>query len=505
MNGAGADHVGGFLVALEHAHAHSGGDRCAEGGGLAGCLVHLGLDAVDGGQHIGPQAAARAAAGEHHTADRCTAFLHDLGAGVQRISDAFIYRAGDMALVVIEGEAHQHAFGVGVPVGSAPAHEGGQEHYAFCAGLYLAGHVLHAGDAVETLVAGEQVLDRPVECRRTALHGAADVVGLAVHIEIVEDAALLVANGLYYLICLNEETKETEGIRIDHIEEIVITTEAGTPLQETEFRNTTLDGYMRMHPFLFAGKTVKASLKIPDDALGKLSDTFGNNITISFAESGFFRISLRCNEEDLFRWALLHSDMAEILTPQYLRNRLRTETEKLWERYCTTNEDQVDTIIKNAVDRNGVLIIQSRNLTGQMEQIPPNTLHYVDLRSNTGCSMSFLKEQSELVSLTVFNQPFDQPELLLGANKLETVRFINTGIKDISVLGKISTLQTVMLSERDADNIPGIENLKGKKVILSRQFAMKLDIKALKNAGIDISIQSLGKMIGVTRELMRKP
>ncbi len=322
--------------------------------------------------------------------------------------------------------------------------------------------------------------------------------------KIVTPYYLTATNGFYYLICLNEETKETEGIRIDRIEEIVITTEAGTPLQETEFRNTTLDRYLRTHPFLSAGRMVSASLKIAENALSDLFDTFGDHFTVSLVDSGFLTISLRCGEEDLFRWALLHSDIAEILAPQYLRNRLRTETENLWKRYITTDEDQVDAIIQSTSDRNGNLVIQGRDLTGQMEKIPPNTLHHVDLRRNTGCNMSFLKEQSELVSLTVFNQPFNQPELLLRAKKLQSVRLINTGIKDVSVLGRIPTLQDIVLSERDAEGIPGIENLKGKHVILLKQFAIKQDIQALMNMGIDIKVMSHGQIIGVTRETIHK-
>ena len=157
--------------------------------------MHLSGQAEYGCDHVRPQPAARAAAGQHQRAHRGVAFRHDLRHGVQRKGDALVDGPGDVPLVVIQREAHQTAPGVGIPIGGAPAHQRGQEHHALGAGLDLPGHVFHDGDVGGLPAAAQQVLEPPVEGRRTALHRAADVVIHAVHVHPVEDAGLGVQYG----------------------------------------------------------------------------------------------------------------------------------------------------------------------------------------------------------------------------------------------------------------------------------------------------------------------
>ena len=311
------------------------------------------------------------------------------------------------------------------------------------------------------------------------------------------------ANGFYYLIANNEDSGEIESIRIDRIDSVEkLVTTHGTPMRETEFRDTTLKKYMTSHPFLSSGKPVQAHVLIDEGCITDITDTFGDAIDILEMKDNRYTAAFYSTEEDLFRWALLHADHAIVLKPQHLRNRLRKAAKSLSLAYCVTNDDQVNAMVQKTADGYGILAIVSRDLTGQMGQIVPDSIQHLDLRNNTGCDMSFLKQQTKLVSITVSNQLFDHPDLLLSAPELEYVRLINTGMTDISVRGRLPLLKKVLLHERNSNCIKGLSELKGKEVIVSEDLAQNIDLDSLRAEGINIEALPLRKMIGACRETM---
>jgi len=320
---------------------------------------------------------------------------------------------------------------------------------------------------------------------------------------IVTPYYLASANGFYYLISHNEDSGEIDSIRIDRIDSVeTLDSNPGTPIRETEFRNTTLKKYMMSHPFLSSGKPILAHVLIDDGSITDITDTFGDAIDVLEKRDNRYTVAFYSTEEDLFKWAFLHSDHAIVLKPQHLRNRLRKAAESLNNVYCVTNDDQVNTMVQKAADGSGVLAVMNRDLTWQTSQIVPDSIQHLDLRNNTGCDMSFLKQQTKLISITVSNQLFDHPDLLLSAPALEYVRLINTGTTDISVLGRLPLLKKVLLHERNSNCIKGLSELKGKEVIVSEDLAQNIDLDSLRAEGINIEVLPLRKMIGTGRETM---
>lgn len=311
------------------------------------------------------------------------------------------------------------------------------------------------------------------------------------------------ANGFYYLIAKNEDSGEIESMRIDRIDSVeILDSHPGTPIRETEFRNTTLKKYMMSHPFLSSGKPILAHVLIDEGYITDITDTFGDAIDVLEKKDNHYTAAFYSTEEDLFKWAFLHSDHATVLEPQHLRNKLRKAAESLSLAYCVTNDDQVNTMVQKAADGYGVLAIVNRDLTGQMGQIVPDSIHHLDLRNNTGCDMSFLKQQTKLISITISNQQFDNLDLLLSAPTLECVRLINTGTTDVSVLGRLPFLKKVLLHERNSKGIKGLSELKGKEVIVSEDLAKNTDLDSLRAEGISIEILPLRQIIGISRETM---
>ena len=196
MNGSLLYDAGGFFIIGVNARAHArydgGAQRCA----FARRAVYAGGLSEHGGQDIRPKAAARAAARQHHRSDRRAVFGDDLSTAVQRERDAFIDRARDVALIMVQRKAHQHAARVGIPVRRARSHQRGQKQHALRAGAHLPRHIFDARNIRARVAAAQQVFQRPVKRRRAGLHRAANVAGFSVRIEEIEYARLGIQHGM---------------------------------------------------------------------------------------------------------------------------------------------------------------------------------------------------------------------------------------------------------------------------------------------------------------------
>ena len=145
---------------------------------------------------------------------------------------------------------------------------------------------------------------------------------------------VLAAGGRYFLFASIDGKADPCFLRIDRMTEIqnlkepaATRKEAGAPAgsQDPSHRANLL--HMDMAP------ATEFTLQMKAAAIGILVDWFGMDFSIREQEGETVTISLRCQEEAMYRWSMLYGDRVEILEPESLRQKLRNAAGRMMEAY----------------------------------------------------------------------------------------------------------------------------------------------------------------------------
>ena len=75
---------------------------------------------------------------------------------------------------------------------------------------------------------------------------------------------------------------------------------------------------------MFSGKSVRVKILAPKTMMDELIDWLGKEFKVSETEDEKqILITLRCNEDSMFYWALQYGPYVEVLEPESLRTRLK--------------------------------------------------------------------------------------------------------------------------------------------------------------------------------------
>ena len=134
-------------------------------------------------------------------------------------------------------------------------------------------------------------------------------------------------NGKYCLLAAYEGERAIVSLRIEYLFDVRLTKERRRHFSETDLGKTAIDEYLNAHPYMDNGRIVYARLRVSRHIFTDLIEAFGKNFTAR--ESSDKRLAewdveveLHAGEWDLFRFALEHLGMAELLSPAHLRARI---------------------------------------------------------------------------------------------------------------------------------------------------------------------------------------
>ena len=97
--------------------------------------------------------------------------------------------------------------------------------------------------------------------------------------------------------------------------------------------------YLKEHIYMFPGDSTKIRLAIRQGRIGDFIDWFGKDYTIlkrAADPKGIAEISVVSNVDAVFYWALQYSEMAKVLSPESLRQRILNRFIKGVESYRST-------------------------------------------------------------------------------------------------------------------------------------------------------------------------
>lgn len=156
-------------------------------------------------------------------------------------------------------------------------------------------------------------------------------------IYVVSPYQMAFRNGVYYLICFDEEIGSVTHYRVDRIRNAVPTEEpskdystiAGATGWKLDLRQ-----YLDQHIYMCDGQTVAAVFTIPKTMVGDVLDLFGENIALSKTGDGGVTVRIDVNYAAMIRFAKTFAPDVKVLAPANLVDDVKKELEKALSAYC---------------------------------------------------------------------------------------------------------------------------------------------------------------------------
>lgn len=153
---------------------------------------------------------------------------------------------------------------------------------------------------------------------------------------VVNPYQMVANNGRFYLIGNYDKYEDISHYRLDKMTDVEILDEKAKPQKNIkDFKNGfNLPKHMAEHIYMFSGSSIRVKLLAPATMMDELIDWLGKDFTVkSAADEGQIEISLNCNEDSIFYWALQYGPYVEVLEPVSLRNRIAESIKKMSEKY----------------------------------------------------------------------------------------------------------------------------------------------------------------------------
>ena len=141
---------------------------------------------------------------------------------------------------------------------------------------------------------------------------------------LVSPYQMVASNGRYYLLGSTDRYQGITHFRIDRITDIKMTDIPIKPVKEVEGLENgfNLPKHMAEHTYLFCGESVPVKLKTSVSMMNDLIDWFGKEFSIIEKKDNEIVVSVKCNYNAMFYWALQYGANVEVLAPKELRQEL---------------------------------------------------------------------------------------------------------------------------------------------------------------------------------------
>lgn len=146
---------------------------------------------------------------------------------------------------------------------------------------------------------------------------------------------MVVNNGFYYLIANYDEYDDISHYRIDRITDIELLDEKRKSMKKVQGleKGLNLPRHMAEHIYMFSGETVNVQMFAAKHLMNELVDWFGNDFRIINKSVDNMLLSLKCNEDAMFYWALQYGPYVEVIEPISLRERITEAVDCMKKKY----------------------------------------------------------------------------------------------------------------------------------------------------------------------------
>lgn len=153
---------------------------------------------------------------------------------------------------------------------------------------------------------------------------------------IVNPYQMVANNAHYYLIGNYDKYDNISHYRLDRMTCVKILDEKIKAQKEIkDFANGfNLPKHMAEHIYMFSGPSVRVKILAYADMMNELIDWLGKDFRVRKTDvENQIEITLNCNQEAIFYWALQYGSCVEVLEPASLRDRIGLAAKELNEKY----------------------------------------------------------------------------------------------------------------------------------------------------------------------------
>ena len=159
---------------------------------------------------------------------------------------------------------------------------------------------------------------------------------------IVNPYQMVANNGFYYLIGNYDKYNNVSHYRLDKMTCVEILPDQVKPINKIEGlkHGFNLPKHMAEHIYMFSGESVLINALVDEAIINELVDWFGKDFHILEKKTdNQILISLKCNEQAFFYWALQYGLYVEVIAPVTLRNRIVNAISEMNEKYHRNQEE----------------------------------------------------------------------------------------------------------------------------------------------------------------------
>lgn len=148
---------------------------------------------------------------------------------------------------------------------------------------------------------------------------------------------MIAANGYYYVLSNMDCYDNIAYFRIDKMSKVTILEERVKPMKQVAGLENGLDlpKHMAEHVYMFNGASDNIKIKCNMGAIDALVDCFDKSIRIieENKEEGYIIVSVKCNLNAMFYWALQYGTSVEVLEPKGLREEIKKAINDMAKKY----------------------------------------------------------------------------------------------------------------------------------------------------------------------------
>lgn len=231
-----------------------------------------------------------------------------------------------------------------------------------------------------------------------------------------------------------------------------------------------LDKYINENPYLLGGDITSVEMNISKDAIGEIIDAFGKDFSLLADYGDMVKIRFYASLADAFDWIKRFGNIAEVVSPQCLRNKIREYCSITYDKYCISDDDRYSKELTDEFERNDhhVLRLENIDLRNKNEYKNYKDVKKLILKNNNLTDVSFLSEFKNLTSLTIDNNPIEDFGFLAQMTELKELTILNLeGVDeryikhekeyDLSVIYNIWGLQLLTVSPEIASDLNVLE------------------------------------------------
>jgi len=153
---------------------------------------------------------------------------------------------------------------------------------------------------------------------------------------VVNPYQMVANNGKFYLIANYDKYDDISHYRLDKMTDVEIIDKKVKPHKDIkDFKNGfNLPKHMAEHIYMFSGPSVRVKLLALATMMDELIDWLGKDFKVKKTGSdNQIEITLNCNEDSIFYWALQYGPYVEILEPESLRMRIKNSIDDMAKKY----------------------------------------------------------------------------------------------------------------------------------------------------------------------------